>query len=617
MRYTRAFICVLTLVLAVLGVVAFLAEKKQEKNPVPLSFIVESGNGRESIACWENTEQTVYAFLPGYADLSDVYFQMNGNGEIRIDGQTVSDGSSCAVFQTDKAYHLSVHSGRTILERKLVFVKSGQIPAMYIDVQSGSMEFIHMDKDNKEAGSMRLYDTRGSLLYCGELVSVKGRGNTSWYAEKKPYNLTLQEETDLLGMGTAQRWVLLAEGYNDLNIRNKIVYDFAAAVGMPYSPDCRWVEVYLNGNYAGLYLLSERNEVHAERIDIAPEGSMVVSLEYESSLKEQKLPYIVTKAGQALRIRHGAGDIDQLQMKWQSVENAILSQDSMDPVTGKHLQELIDLDSWAEKYLIEEVFANMDAGSLSQYYYCDGSDPQGKIYAGPVWDYDFSMGGEGVWLRPYASYFTMNRKYVNAEIYTPWYAALCEKEVFMDRVRALYVSEFLPLLEELADFGVAAYAWSIAQAAALDSIRWETEPDAAEKEVAYIRSFLKQRTAFLTDLWLAGADYHTVCVDTGRNGLFGYFAVKDGQLPPPLPDARELGGLGWYQLDTEEIYDVSAPVCEDAYIYVKKMESNLPVIHYVPLATVTVLLPALMFLDRFKGNGRKRDDTAKINEIPS
>lgn len=614
MHISRWIIGLLTAMLLGLGMAAVRWEAPAEEavQYPELLVWVETEEGLEKIHPWKDGDGSFYVFLPGYARMESVSLVCE-NAAVAIDGAAVWQDRR---YELNRAYSLTTAMGS---DGTITFLRSGGLPSLYLDTASGSMEFIHLDKTNEEAGALRLYDARGNPLYCGALVSVKGRGNTSWYAEKKPYNLTLQEEADLLGMGTAQRWVLLAEGYNDLNIRNKIVYDFAAAVGMPYSPDCRWVEVYLNGNYAGLYLLSERNEVHVERIDIAPEGSMVVSLEYESSLREQKLPYIVTEAGQALRVRHGAGDIGQLQMKWQSVENAILSQDSMDPVTGKHLQELIDLDSWAGKYLIEEVFANMDAGSLSQYYYCDGSDPQGRMYAGPVWDYDFSMGGEGVWLRPYTAYFTMNRRYVNAEIYTPWYAALCEKELFMDRVRALYAGKFLPLLEELADSGVAAYARSIAQASALDSIRWGTEPDAAEKEAAYIRSFLKQRTAFLTDLWLADTDYHTVCVDTGRNGLFGYFAVKDGQALPPLPDARELGGLGWYQLDTGEPFDVSAPVREDAHIYVKKPESGLPVIHYVPLAAVTVLLPALMFLDRFKRkrNGRKRDDTAKTNKIPA
>ena len=69
-------------------------------------------------------------------------------------------------------------------------------------------------------------------------------------------------------MGAAKKWILLANAFDASNINNKMAYDFAAKAGCAYTPECRWVDLYLNGAYTGLYLLSERNEVDSQRVDI-------------------------------------------------------------------------------------------------------------------------------------------------------------------------------------------------------------------------------------------------------------------------------------------------------------------------------------------------------------
>lgn len=612
MRNGKGIICIFSVLLILLGIVsAVFREESPASAGVPLVFELDSERGREVIRSWENDEGILYVFLPGYGELSDLYLCLDENADVRIDGKTVADGDSCEKYVLDTAYDLLMESGC----KSLIFMKAGQLPALYIDVQSGSMDYIHLEKGNKESGVLRLYSEDGMLLGSGQLEEIKGRGNSSWGADKKPYNLTLANDMNLLNMGTARNWALLAEGYNHLNIRNKIVYDYAHALGMPYTPDCEWVDLYLNGTYAGVYLLSERNEIHSQRIDIPAEGSFLVSLEYEQRLKEQHYPYVITQAGQALRIRHGEDNTALLQQQWQSVENAILSENGMDPLTGLHWSDLIDLDSWARKYLIEELFGNMDAGSLSQFFYLDGRDPRGKICAGPVWDYDFAMGGESVWLRPYTDYFTMNRVYVNEEIYTPWFPALYQQEIFLSRVEELYAREFLPLMEQWIRDVIPAYAQRVLPSSRLDGIRWNWDREEICDEPEYIIRFLHDRTDFLTDLWVNGHTYHTVCVDAGRGGLYGYFAVKDGESLPPLPAAEELGGVGWYQSGTEQPFDMTRPIYEDTHIYVKKAESGLPAIHYVPAAAVILILPAVWLADRYRTgkNRRYRHDSAKVN----
>ena len=117
----------------------------------------------------------------------------------------------------------------------MTFLRSAKMPTMYINTESGNMDYIHSKKDNKEAGTVNLYSTSGEADFSGELESVKGRGNFTWTDyDKKPYSIKLKEEADLLEMGKAQNWILLANAADISNLRNKIVYDFAEESGMGY-----------------------------------------------------------------------------------------------------------------------------------------------------------------------------------------------------------------------------------------------------------------------------------------------------------------------------------------------------------------------------------------------
>ena len=611
MRIRIGIILLLSAVLTGLaGVLGILETPEEDLSDEPAMHIcVESDDSTEPIHLWKDQEKGYYAFLPGYARMDQVFLSLNCES-VKIDDAPISNGSSAGRFELNRAYSLSWEQNGVVMDGTITFVQSAAVPSMYIDVASGSMEYIHKDKTNKETGVLRLYGADGREQYSGALSSVKGRGNTSWGAAKKPYNLTLAEEADLLDMGKAQNWVLLAEGYNPLNIRNKIVYDFADAIGMPYSPDSEWVNLYLNGDYSGLYLLSERNEVHRERVDIPEKGSFLISMESEANVENQKIPYISLGTGQVLRIRHGTFNAAELTQTWMSLKDALSSGDEENP--KQSWDRLIDLDSWVRKYLIEEVFGNPDGGVLSQFFYVDGADPEKRIYAGPVWDYDYSMGGEDYWMKWYPNYLTMVKTYFDG-MYLPWYSSLYQQETFYSRLTGLFETEFLPQLQVLTSEKIDAYAEKIYESALCDGIRWGYTQEEIESEIRFLKSFLESRTQFLTAYWVNEENYHVVRIDPGRY-VEGYLAVKDGDTLPQLPDYESVGGIGWFDADTAEAFDITQPIYEDVYIHVKKPEAGLPLIHYLPAAAVVMILPVLRLMDGLltKKNGRARHDTAKI-----
>lgn len=546
MRRDRVGIYLMT-ILFVATVIAFLFY--DFVGGEPFYFVAETENGTEKIQVWNKGNGEGYVFVPGYVNLDEIKIQTNL--PIYFHDIRMSWGVNCGRLDFDVPYILH---GKTNGVESLVFVQSGGVPTMYLDTVSGSMSKIHEDKENKEFGSLRLYTSEGMLDYTGNFETLKMRGNNLSGSEKKPYNLELSTEANLLGMGKANRWILLSNAFDVSSIKNKMVLDFALEVGLKYTPECQWVDLYLNGTYAGLYLLTERNEIHPQRVNIQDKGSFLVSQDAEYRFVQKGLPYVKTEKGVALRIYSSDLDKTTLLEVFQSIENAIIAPDGVDHQTGKHFTELIDIDSWARKYLIEEIFANFDGGRLSQFYYRDGSDPAGKIYAGPAWDYDMIM-----WDDPNTFGVNQPGKFKVSH----WFNPLYEQGVFYDYVINLYQREFLPLLIELRDYGIKQYYEEIDEAARMNDIRWRT--GSPEKDMREIKAWLSKRIDFLKNVWIEEREYITVTAGFGTNS-FAIYILSPGE---NLLELSCRDDFRWYIMGTDTLVDLAKPVYEDCKIELK------------------------------------------------
>lgn len=109
--------------------------------------------------------------------------------------------------------------------------------------------------------------TAASGLYDGG-ISIRLRGNSTKWRKKQPYNIKLDTKADLFGMGKNSHWVLLANDIDHTLIRNKIVLDLAYDLGMKTASRSVLVSLYMNGDYRGVYQLTEQIRVGKNRIDI-------------------------------------------------------------------------------------------------------------------------------------------------------------------------------------------------------------------------------------------------------------------------------------------------------------------------------------------------------------
>lgn len=570
MRYGKPWILFLTAALLLVALLLWRQEPQiqlhMEQEAAPISFQVHGEGKTEQIRCWEQNGR-YYLFLPSFAKPGQTQLKLDGIREVLLDGAAMENGRICETLTEGKRHSLEYTQNGERITGELVVLGGSSIPSVHIRVQSGSMDYIHEEKGNTESGSIHIYNADGSTSFSGNLKSINGRGNGTWTSEKKSYSLSLAGEADLLDMGSAQKWILLANDGDPSHLRNKLVYDFARQAGLAGSPESRWVDLYLNGEYAGLYQLCERNEIHPQRIDLPENSSFLVSLELEKRLVEQQIPYVTTDSGRALRIHHSSLETESLESLWQSVENAIFAEDGLDPVTGKHWETLIDLDSWARKYLVEELFGNGDAGGLSQFFY--GDTETGKLYAGPVWDFDISMGSDGIWqqMRPQA--FFANRERLYRGMDSSWYHALWEKEAFSQRVVQLYRETFRPLLEIYLQENLPDYAQQIHGAAQRNQLRWGR--GSAEEAAKQIETYMDQRLEFLDSIWLEGETWYTVLVDINDGSNIACYAVRPGDALPQLPDITGVyDAEGWYHRGTEQAVDISQPVTENLDLYCRR-----------------------------------------------
>lgn len=595
----RAMVWVMTGLLLALALWMGTQEERPER---PQLFSVRLAGG-ETIRCWNKEGEGSYLFLPGGTALESLTVIADPELELRLEDRPLESGPFPAFAAVDGNYEISWRSGGGRESTRLTILRSENLPALFIDVDSGNMEYIHAKKGNQEAGSLRALSAEGAQMYAGAIKSIQGRGNTTWTRGKKPYSLTLSGAADLLGMGQAERWVLLSNSMDISLIRNKLVYDFAEEIGLDYSPETRWVELYLNGEYAGQYLLTERNEVHPNRVALGQQH-FLVSLELEERLRNQERPLYITQAHQVLRIHDNTLADGEMEAVLQQMENAILAEDGIDPVSGKSWEDCIDLDSWAKKYLIEEVFANFDGGTLSQFFYYDTS--LGKIYAGPVWDYDLALGNNDYWEDMGKQAFFGNRRQITENEYAEWFYALCKKEAFQSRVEALYETLFLPKLEALLETGLGTYDETIARSAGMNAIRWYLAEDDYEIECRFLRGFLKDRMGLLEKIWLKHEPYCTLQIRLEPRDYIRLI-LTPGEVPDWLPDPSSGAAdrfVRWYYADTGEPFDKTRPIYEDTVVLVEYTDGTLYTLaYYGPPAVLLLIFVALILADKGRRGG--------------
>ena len=392
-----------------------------------------------------------YLFLPAAADYKKVIFNFNTD---QYSVEIFKEGSATQIIsgeQSDISGYLGGDIGNGsrplnvrlkaadggVREFVLYVMKSANIASMYISSADPSKGrgYIEADKNHRASGSMVMINSKGSLVYSGGLAQIKGRGNTSFRAAKKPYQIKLQNATDLIQTSDSNNadktWVLLANAWDPTMIHTTMAFKIAKSLGLN-TPNFRAVDIYYDGTYCGNYLLCEKVEIGKGRVPIknlekanekANEGKDLNKLEtamgtnkYGDTIKyvkninnpenieggylveldiayyQDERSYFILSDGTQFVVKSPT-NCSKEQMEYISdyfEEMLQLAQKGgKDPETGASVWDYIDKQSFVKYFVMQEIVKNADVYASSTYLYKDAG---AKLISGPVWDFDDCYG---------------------------------------------------------------------------------------------------------------------------------------------------------------------------------------------------------------------------------
>lgn len=401
-----------------------------------------------------------YLFLPASADLSALTLWFDGGDAVLSNGEgtalsgsvrqaTIHSGTPFALaslFPSGTAegqWALTFTQGSETFA--FILMKSENIRSLFLTSgdPAQNRSWVEQKKSNKAKNvSLLMLGADGHVVYDGGLKTVKGRGNSSWEYGKKPYQIKLENKTDLLETGDPAEaettWVLLANYCDPSLLHNTLTFALATELGLAYTPHCQPADLYYDGEYRGSYLLCEKTEVSKGRVAVhdleddmedanpgvedfdalptaqgttagsgayryvtgltLPEdatGGYLLEIDYPLRADEEKSwfrtrqgAYLVSKSPEYL----SEEGIQYIQGVYQRFEDAVYN-GGTDPAIGKDYSQLMDVRSLAACYFLLELSEDIDAFQSSTFFY----KPQGddKLYAGPLWDFDQGYGVSG------------------------------------------------------------------------------------------------------------------------------------------------------------------------------------------------------------------------------
>ena len=580
-------------------------------------FVLQQEDREITSYLWQNGEGICYVFLPGFAKGMDLQVvEVTEGGSLRIGSQSLKEGDVLTDFAQEEAYAFTLldKDGAEIASAPLYFLYSSDLPVMSLATESETMEEIEATKGYAEAGTISLFDGQGEVLYEGEATEIAGRGNSTYGLLKKPFEFKLEQSADLFGFGESKDFNLLAEGYDETKLRNQLALGLADALGMEYVPQGQSLELYCNGEYYGVYYLCEKVQVEEARLDIADLGEytktayssaeleQMESITSEDGMRkwtdceieetdlsggyllERELPerYGEEKSGfvteqedyYLLKTPKYATEnqVNYIADYMQEFQDAVQASDGINGENGKHYSEYIDMDSFVDKYLVEEISRNYDGGVTSSFFYKKSDAEGGKLYAGPVWDFDVAFGNCTLDL---ISSNPVGITKLNDHIYGPsLFADLYEQEDFYAKVVEIYEQKARPYLTILLESEIDRLATQMAPAAEMDSVRWEDLQnrhqyyEEYENNIRQLKYFVEARMNFLDEVWLEGEVYHSVSFMVD-GFLWKEYYYKEGQPlgAEPYPSRYNSLFMGWLTEAHDTPYDEFKPVYEDMVFY--------------------------------------------------
>ena len=432
------------------------------------------------------TTSTYIFYVPKNVDLSKANIYNGYGNAVTLNGTSIPADDKAEVFLAKDVSYTTLGGVSTTVK-----VMQGSTNAMFLyttkagvasplpTTKSAGTSKKDVVRDGGVCKTMTNETSEASFSSAMALESVKGRGNSSWQASneffgKYAFNMKLAKKTNLFNIDTtklpdgskasgSKSYCLLANNADESMLRNALTYQLASEIGLLYSPEFSFVDIYDNGEYLGQYLVTEKVDIGSSKLikgnsfedinedavkevtknpeatidktttkttysytyannktytpdmryaNVAPNGATSDKnkypydntetdpakqgkylLEFEISDRVNDEPcYFVSPQGQNVVIKSPEyatkEQVEFIANKFAKMEEVAFTANA----SKTDLSAVMDVESFAKMYLIQEFTANLDAASTSYYITFDCSQTNPVFVANPVWDYDMALG---------------------------------------------------------------------------------------------------------------------------------------------------------------------------------------------------------------------------------
>lgn len=272
-------------------------------------------------------------------------------------------------------------------------VVGDNIPTIYIDIENGAEVVV---KDTYLNAKIRI-DGYGIFDDFDEAdVTIKGRGNSTWNMEKKPYRLKFSKKQSLLGFAKSKNYALIANMIDCTMLRNPIALKLAQMLGLEYTNHFVPVNLVINGTYRGAYMVTEKIGINSSSVDLDETKSVLFELDtnYDENYRFHssvfRLPVMVKDPDfdELAAMPDATMTAQQMFEKWknefQTLENTLSTYGN----PSSQFTELMDISTLVDYLIVYNVAGNYEPHHPKSVYLYKTEGAKFKF--GPVWDFDWA-----------------------------------------------------------------------------------------------------------------------------------------------------------------------------------------------------------------------------------
>lgn len=419
-----------------------------------------------------------YLFIPQGVDISNLIINYTGkvteisSGTINTENKTITNNftknSTITITANGSVYTV------TVLQTDLPSISISLNGVTLSQINGGS-------KNTKYEGNSLTLKTATTTKYdfSDSDVEIKGRGNFSWTLPKRCYQFKLSSKVNVLGMGKAKTWLLIANYGDNSLMRNKLAYDLADEIGMPYTQNSQWIDLWVDGEYQGNYLLVEKVQAKTNRVELEDNYGIIVEMDNNYYASEDYC-FKSNTSGSYFVLHDSVAEDKELdsiyyETAFKEFKNYINKFESLLYSENKNWNEIssmIDVESFIKYYFIQEFTENADGVRTSVFMYKDGTND--VLHMGPVWDFDLSLANcdQDNWGgNPEYDYIMNIKKYMESSV--DWYTQLFTIPEFRQEVTKIYNSEIKNVFST-ATQKISNYKNQLTVSSNMNFIRWKT-----------------------------------------------------------------------------------------------------------------------------------------------